>query len=118
MAPPNATQAAPAAAESDPRKSDRRGGTINSTLSEAATKAQHLLTELAAARQHLEHRAEANIIIAEYRDELRRRIQRANLKAELIGITAEEHDAIVAEVDEFKRLCRALGWSTAGGRRS
>ena len=118
MAPPNATKAAPAVAESDPRKSDRRGGTINSTLSEAAPKAQHLLTELAAARQHLERRGEANIVIGEWRDELRRRIARTNLKAELIGITAEEHDAIVAEVDKFKRLCRALGWSMAARRRS
>ena len=80
MAPPNATKAAPAIAGSDPRKPDRRGGTINSTLSEATPEAQHLLSELAAAREHLEYRAEANDVIAQWRDELRTRICRNRLR--------------------------------------
>ena len=75
---------------------------------------EQLLDELAAARQHLEMRAEANEVIAAWRDELRVRIARSRLKAELIGIDDNEHDALVAEVGEFKRLCTALGWT---GRR-
>jgi hypothetical protein len=75
---------------------------------------EHLVKELAAARQHLEMRAEANEVIAAWRDELRVRMARSRLKAELIGIDDEEHDALVAEVGEFKRLCAALRWT---GRR-
>jgi hypothetical protein len=82
-----------------------------------ATKQQELADELAAARRHLERRAEANNIVADWRDELRRRLARTNLKAELIGIPADEHDALVNEVAEFKRLCAALGWSPQGRRR-
>jgi hypothetical protein len=36
------------------------------------------------------------------------------LKAELIGMHADEHDALVAEVQEYKRLCAALNWSPSG----
>ena len=78
---------------------------------------QDLADELAAARRHLEHRAEANEIIAQWRDELRARIARGRLKFELIGFNAAEHDALVDEVNEYKRLCAAVGWSP-GRRRS
>ena len=39
------------------------------------------------------------------------------LKFELIGFNAAEHDALVDEVNEYKRLCAAVGWSP-GRRRS
>ena len=78
---------------------------------------KQMLDELAAARRHLELRAEANEVIAAWRDELAVRIARIRLKAELIGIDDDEHDALVAEVAEYKRLCRAIDWSPAGSRR-
>jgi hypothetical protein len=116
MPPTNTTRPAPAIAGGEPRKSDRRGGSIFPSNTQATPKEQgHLAAELKAARQHLERRAEANAIIAQWRDELRHRLARARLKFELIGIPSEEHDAIVAEVSQFKRLCRALGWT---GRKS
>lgn len=77
---------------------------------------QDLVAELAAARRHLEYRGEANIVIAEWRDELLKRIRRNRLRQELIGLPDEEHDAIVAEVGEYKRLCAAISWSPAGRR--
>jgi hypothetical protein len=76
------------------------------------------LDELAAVRKHLEYRGEANIVIAEWRDELRKRIRRNRLRQELIGLPDEEHDAIVAEVGEYRRLCAAIGWSPSRRRRS
>ena len=67
--------------------------------------------ELAAVRKHLEHRAEANLVISQWRYELRTRLARARLKDQkLIGLHDEEHAALVAEVHDFKRLCRILGW--------
>lgn len=75
---------------------------------------EQLDAELAAVRKHLERRAEANQIISSWRDELRAKLARARLKHELIGLHSEEHDCLVAEVGDFKRLCRALGWSPSG----
>lgn len=93
-------------------------GEIERSSNTSTEQREQLAEDLASVCRHLEYRGEANIFIAEWRDELRRRIRRLNLKAELIGITVEEHDAIVAEVAEFKRLCRALGWAPSGRWRS
>jgi hypothetical protein len=94
--------------------SNRDSGSINNP----SRNEQQTLADLARARQHLEWRAEANDIVADWRDELRKRVARTSLKAELIGISAEEHDALVDEVAEFKRFCAAVGWLPAGRRRS
>jgi hypothetical protein len=76
-----------------------------------------LADELASVRRHLEHRAATNAIISEWRDELQTRIRRNQLRYELIGLSADEHDQLVNEVGEFKHLCRVLSWSPAGRRR-
>jgi hypothetical protein len=81
-----------------------------SNTSERNREQEQLAAELAAVRKHLEQRAEANQIISSWRDELRAKLARARLKHELIGLHSEEHDCLVAEVGDFKRLCRALGW--------
>jgi hypothetical protein len=91
-------------------------GNCDPLHSEISPDKQALLDDLAAARQHLEYRGEANIVIAEWRDELRTRIRRNRLRQELIGLPDEEHDALVHEVAEYKRLCAAIGWSPAGRR--
>jgi hypothetical protein len=68
-------------------------------------------------RAQLEQRADAYRIIADWRDELQKRVERITLTAELIGITDDEHYALVDEVDNYKRVCAALGWSPSGTRR-
>ena len=75
-----------------------------------------LEAELAAARQHLEIRGAANLVISQWRDELRRRVQRLELTAELIGVDADEEAALRADVERYKRACRALRWSPSGRR--
>jgi hypothetical protein len=45
--------------------------------------------------------------------DLRRRIWRARLQFELIGLDPEEQDLLVDEVKRFKRVCRALRWGRA-----
>jgi hypothetical protein len=77
---------------------------------------QALLDELARVREHLERRAAANEIISLWRDELRVRAQRMHLVAELVGVSAEEQDALHDEVQRYKRTCRALNWSPSGRR--
>jgi hypothetical protein len=91
--------------------------TADTKVAGAVPAGQTLVDELARAREHLERRAEANIVISEWRDELRRRIQRADLEAELIGLDEVEHQALHDEVQRYKRLCRAIDWSPAGRRR-
>ena len=85
-------------------------GETERSSSTSTERQEQLAAELAAVRKHLEHRAEANLVISQWRDELRTRLARARLKYELIGLEDEEHAALVAEVHDFKRLCRILGW--------
>jgi hypothetical protein len=79
---------------------------------------EQLADELARARDHLEIRGVANLIIAEWRDELCRRAQRMELAAELIGVDADEEAALREEVQRYKRTCLALHWSPSARRRS
>lgn len=44
--------------------------------------------------------------IADWRDDLQSRLQRAQLKFETIGCA--EHDALQEEAEEFKSVCTAL----------
>src|SRR6478672_3980719 len=106
-----------AVAESKADQGKRHQRTLDSSPPAPASSPKQLVAELARARHHLERRAEANLIISEWRDELRRRIQRADLEAEFIGLDADEHQALHDEVQRYKRVCRALGWSPAGRRR-
>ena len=71
---------------------------------------QAIRDELAAARRHLERRAQANHVMILWRDELRARLARADLCIELIGLPDGEHDALRDDVAAFTRCCRALGW--------
>ena len=47
-------------------------------------------------------------IIAGWKDELIARIDRAQMRFELIGLDPEEQDLIADEVQTFKQLCLAL----------
>jgi hypothetical protein len=50
-------------------------------------------------------------VVIAWRDDLRARIARAALRFELIGGFDEaEQTALEIEVEEFKRLCRAIKW--------
>lgn len=91
--------------------------TAHTKVAGAAPAGQTLVDELARAREHLERRAEANHIICQWRDELRTKIRRNQLRFELIGLCPDEHEQLVNEVAEYKRLCRAIDWSPAGRRR-
>ena len=75
---------------------------------------QQLLRQLEAARQQLDRRTEALEIIAAWRDELRVRLARAELRAELIGLHGEEQHALAVEVNAFRRCCRGSVWPTRG----
>jgi len=105
-----------------PRPDERGGGGAGWTkngLSQPALSpqgSQQLLRKLEAALQRLDRRTEALGIIATWRDELCERLAKAELRFELVGLPDEEQVALVAEVRDFKRLCRALGWT--GRRRS
>jgi hypothetical protein len=112
---PNAAKPATAETVNGLRGNDHAGQRDEFSNSKPSPKEQaRLLAELAAARRHLEYRGEANRVIAQWRDELRRRIQRADLEAELIGLDEVEHQALRDEVRRYKRLCAALGWSPSG----
>ena len=47
-------------------------------------------------------------IVADWRDELRCRIRRAQFRFEYVGLAIEEQDSLAAEVEAFKQVCRAL----------
>jgi hypothetical protein len=47
--------------------------------------------------------------IADWGDELVSKVRRAHLRFEFIGLNPEEQDALEAEVDQFRQLCRCLG---------
>jgi hypothetical protein len=75
---------------------------------------KQLLSELAAARRHLERRAYATVTMLDWKVELQRRIAIAESRFEAIGLDADEQHALQAEVDEFRRVARYLCWT---GRR-
>jgi hypothetical protein len=56
---------------------------------------------------------EVLFVIADWKDDLRSRIRRALLRFELVGLNEAEQDQLAAEVEEFKRVCRALIWPAA-----
>jgi hypothetical protein len=78
-----------------------------SVTAKAPTK-QALLDELAQARIHLERRAFVNLQIAAWRDELRRRVVRAQHHLVLGRSHPAEDDFLAAEVREFKLRCREI----------
>ncbi len=92
------------------RKSSRHGRQPSVGTPVCSAQARELLRKLEAARQRLDRRTAALGIITAWRNELRVRLARAELQLELTGLPDEEQDALVAEVAEFKRLCRILGW--------
>lgn len=47
-------------------------------------------------------------VIADWKDELAARIDRAQMRLELVGLDHEEQDLLADEVQAFKQLCRAL----------
>jgi hypothetical protein len=53
-------------------------------------------------------------IIAEWREDLTSRMARAQLVLETIGLSREQHDALIHECEAFKRLCRVLADSLPG----
>ena len=53
-------------------------------------------------------------VIADWRDELRTKIQRAHLRFEFIGLDAEEQDQLNAEVEQYLEVCRCLYRATKG----
>jgi hypothetical protein len=106
MAPPNVRRAAAASAASDPLEADRLAGSISPTNSKDG-----LLAQLEAARVRLDKRTDTLNIIADQRDDLRRRIAYAKLRFQLVGIDPDEIEQLQAEVAEFKRVCRTLAWT-------
>jgi hypothetical protein len=53
-------------------------------------------------------------VIADWRDELLCRIQRAHLRFEFVGLDADEQEALAAEVAAFKQVCIALAGLLVG----
>ena len=49
--------------------------------------------------------------VADWQDDLNARINRAQLRFELIGFDIDEQRALYAEGQAFKRVCRALAYS-------
>lgn len=92
-------------------------GEIDRFSNTAEPNREQVAADLAAARAHLEKRAQSNRIISSWRDCLRQKIERANLTAELVGLSEQEHDDLRGEVDRFKRVCRALSSDPSGRRR-
>jgi hypothetical protein len=106
MAPPNATRPAPALTGIGPLEDDRLAGSIFPTNTNDG-----LLSQLEAARVRLDKRTDTLNIIADQRDDLRRRIAYAKLRFQLVGIDPDEIEQLQAEVAEFKRVCRTLAWT-------
>jgi hypothetical protein len=116
MAPPNAERPAPAAAGNGPREDHHAGRRDGFSDSKTDPKKQALLDDLAAARRHLENRTHNLEVIRAWRDELRVRLARSQLRMELIGLSDEEQQRLVEEIENYKRCCCALNWSTSGRR--
>jgi hypothetical protein len=76
-----------------------------------SAQASSLVRQLEAAPQHLDRRTEALKIVAAWRDSLRERLARAELRFQLIGFDPAEQDRLAKEVHDFKRVCRCLVWS-------
>ena len=49
--------------------------------------------------------------VADWQDDLTSRLHRAQLRFELVGLDIDEHRALHAEGQAFKRVCRALACS-------
>ena len=62
-------------------------------------------------RQAFRHRVEALETIADWQDDLKARLDRAQLRFELIGFDIEEQRALYIEGQALKRVCRALSYS-------
>lgn len=58
----------------------------------------------------VDHRTEDLSLIEKWRDELRGKISQALIRFELVGLTDEEWETLIAEIEEFKRLCRAISF--------
>jgi hypothetical protein len=89
-------------------------GSVKSLRDTQADSKNQLLTELAAARRHLKNRTHNLEGICAWRDELRVRLARSQLRMELIGLSDEEQQRLVEEIDDYRRCCRALNWSPSG----
>ena len=50
-------------------------------------------------------------VIADWRNDLLSRIQRAHLRFEFVGLDADEQEALATEVATFKQVCVALASS-------
>jgi hypothetical protein len=50
-------------------------------------------------------------LIADWKDDLRSRIDRARLRFELIGLGPDEQEQLEDEVQQFKRVCAYIAWS-------
>ena len=57
--------------------------------------------------RHLERHTDL-AIIADWKDELIARIDRAQMRFELIGLDPEEQDLIANEVQTFRQVCLAI----------
>lgn len=102
------TRPAPALADNGSREDGSAGKTISPRNSKP-----DLLAQLEAARARLDKRTDTLNIIADQRDDLRRRIAYAKLRFQLVGTDPDEIEQLQAEVAEFKRVCRTLA-STGG----
>jgi hypothetical protein len=106
MAPPNARPGTLAAERTGP---DGFGSNRPPSDTVSSAKAQ----ELEAARLRLDARLEQLETIADWRDDLHRRIRRRRLVFELATVGGEQ-DSLIAEVETFKLCCRALAWPGRG----
>jgi len=53
-------------------------------------------------------------VIADWKTEIAAKIKRAQLRFDLIGLDPDEQDELADEVQDFNRLCLALGQSISG----
>lgn len=57
-----------------------------------------------------DRKPDVDSVVEIWRDELTRKIERARVRFELIGLDPDEQDTLAREVAEFKRVCRGLRW--------
>jgi len=117
----NATRPAPALAASEPRKSDRRGGSIfprdkvpESETQEPNGNGAYVASDIKRSRRTKVDEAGIDIeqleFVADWKDELTAKIRRAQLSFELVGLHPDEVELLAAEVAAFKKVCCCLAW--------
>jgi hypothetical protein len=108
MAPPNANPVDRVSGDGALRRLPV--GRPNQTF--AVNSGAQLVSQLETARANLDRLTEQLKVVADWKDDLQQQIARRQLIFELAAVGGEQN-RLIAEVECFKRCCKALAWRGA-----